>query len=237
MSDIKVIDVLNMGSGLDIREAKLYPNDYSANFARLVHNIFNVPGKDGRVESQLAVIQSAKPTKPPGEYFEYSSVNSQVLVMLAEEIDHRPWAEIFESRIYSKLSAEADASVMLSPDRVAVPCGFLSMRLRDLARFGLLFTPSSRCASRQQIVPREMLRRFQTLPDPTLKAHTPTGDIPSRNNRQWDYVYDGGDLYKSGMYGQGLVVSPRKDLVIAWFSTTDSTGILGYAHAIAAKGD
>ena len=234
-SDIKVIDVLNMASGLDIRESKIDPGDYSSNFARLVHNIFNVHGKDGRVESQLAVIQSAKPAKRPGEFFEYSSVNSQVLVMLAEEIDHRPWPEIFESRVYSKLYAESDASVMLSPDHVAVPCGFISMRLRDLARFGLLFTPSWRCAARQQVVTPAMLHAFQTLPNSPLKSRAPAGDVPSRNSRQWDDISAAGDLFKSGMFGQGLYVSPSKDLVIAWFSTSDSTGILGYARAIAAK--
>jgi CubicO group peptidase (beta-lactamase class C family) len=39
------------------------------------------------------------------------------------------------------------------------------------------------------------------------------------NNYQWDAVFSDGDMFKSGVGGQGLYVSPAKDMVVAWFST------------------
>ncbi len=39
------------------------------------------------------------------------------------------------------------------------------------------------------------------------------------NSYQWDAVFADGDFYKSGMNGQGLYVSPDKDVVIVWFAT------------------
>ena len=42
---------------------------------------------------------------------------------------------------------------------------------------------------------------------------------PLNNSYQWDAIFSDGDIYKSGMNGQGLYVSPNRDIVIAWFAT------------------
>ncbi len=44
-------------------------------------------------------------------------------------------------------------------------------------------------------------------------------DAPLFNSYQWDAVFADGDLYKSGMNGQGLYVSPSRDNVVVWFAT------------------
>ena len=41
------------------------------------------------------------------------------------------------------------------------------------------------------------------------------------NRYQWDAIFTDGDMYKGGVGGQGLYVSPSRDLVIVWFSTGD----------------
>ena len=46
------------------------------------------------------------------------------------------------------------------------------------------------------------------------------GGAPIGNAYQWDAVFEDGDLYKSGLLGQGLYVSPETDTVVVWFSTT-----------------
>ena len=42
---------------------------------------------------------------------------------------------------------------------------------------------------------------------------------PEFNSYQWDAVFADGDIYKSGMNGQGIYVSPTKDIVVVWFAT------------------
>ena len=59
------------------------------------------------------------------------------------------------------------------------------------------------------------------------------GDVPKTNHYQWDAVFADGDIYKSGTFGQGLYVSPARDLVIVWFSTTLQTELTHYARLIA----
>jgi CubicO group peptidase (beta-lactamase class C family) len=207
-----------------------------------VRCFFNLPNADGRVDRHVDVIRSAKKLHEPGQLFEYSSVNTQALVLLAEAVEHRPWPQILQERVWSKLNAEGDAMVSLTPDGVAMPCGFVSMRLRDLARYGMLYTPSWNRAAREQVVSADVLKKIQTGGRPAIypkamaehfeKAKTFGGEVPVANSRQWDSVFADGDFFKSGMSGQGLYVSPGKDLVIAWFSTAPSTDLPGYARAI-----
>ncbi|HSR35152.1 MAG TPA: hypothetical protein VLY63_31670, partial [Anaerolineae bacterium] len=45
-------------------------------------------------------------------------------------------------------------------------------------------------------------------------------DIQGLANRyQWDIVFPDGDIYKGGVGGQGLYISPKHDAVVVWFST------------------
>ena len=41
------------------------------------------------------------------------------------------------------------------------------------------------------------------------------------NRYQWGAVFEDGDLYKGAHGGQGLYISPAKDLVIAYFGTSN----------------
>ena len=43
-------------------------------------------------------------------------------------------------------------------------------------------------------------------------------------SRQWNFVTEDGDLFKSGFGGQGLYVSPARDLVIAFAGTPRPDG-------------
>jgi hypothetical protein len=44
-------------------------------------------------------------------------------------------------------------------------------------------------------------------------------DYVISNSRQWDNIFPDGDMFKLGFNGQGMYVSPSRDLVIAYFST------------------
>jgi len=62
-------------------------------------------------------------------------------------------------------------------------------------------------------------------------------DYVISNNRQWDDVFPDGDIFKLGFMGQGLYVSPGRDLVISYFSTKpDANPGQGYMRPIAKSG-
>lgn len=49
-------------------------------------------------------------------------------------------------------------------------------------------------------------------------------EAPRHNSCQWDFVRNDGDFFKAGFGGQGLYVSPSRDLVVACFGTFDEQG-------------
>ncbi len=50
------------------------------------------------------------------------------------------------------------------------------------------------------------------------------GEPARHNSYQWDFVMNDGDFFKGGFGGQGLYISPSRDLVIAFFGTFDADG-------------
>jgi CubicO group peptidase (beta-lactamase class C family) len=131
----------------------------------------------------------------------------------------------------------------LAPDSTPQAHGLVATRLRDLARYGMLYTPSWKHAARERIVSDAYLRSIQTggrkkifgggeIGDAMKTLYFPS-DPPNANGWQWDGIWDDGDFYKGGVYGQGLYVSPRHDLVIVWFSTGMKSDLPDFARQIA----
>ncbi len=220
--DIKVIHLLNQQSGLDLEEhdqARYNPKSYVAQF---LHS--EVVGED-YLENLLKI-----PTaKKPGTAFEYSSVNTQMLGLLISTVTNQRLSEVIEERIWSKAGMSSDAVLALSPQGYEIIHGVLSSNLEDMMRYGLLYTPSWNATASEPVIPTDVIKRMQTSVTPNVydkglsgtKFIAMTGDKPLGASYQWDKVWSDGDMYKSGMRGQGIYVSPDKDIVIGWFSQQD----------------
>jgi CubicO group peptidase (beta-lactamase class C family) len=232
---VKVIDVLNMSSGLDVEECERSRDDAQSPFSRFLRAVLNVRGLDGTVEKHTDVIRSAKKLRESGQIYEYSSINTQVLVLLAQAVEHRSWVDIFQERVWSKMNAEGDVNVCVTPDGIAMPFGMVAMRLRDMARYGMLYTPSWDQAARQRVVTPAMIEKIRAGAAIERNPGSPQGDAPVYSARQWDWVFNDGGFFKGGLHGQGLYVSPGKDLMIAWFSTAQTSELLKFALAIAER--
>jgi CubicO group peptidase (beta-lactamase class C family) len=50
-------------------------------------------------------------------------------------------------------------------------------------------------------------------------------DPPRHNTYQWDFVMPDGDFFKGGHNGQGLYISPERDVVVAFFGSGDDPSI------------
>jgi CubicO group peptidase (beta-lactamase class C family) len=236
-----VQDILDMASGIDCREGEaLASGDPS-----LPYNQY--AACHGKFEpSTYQFVAQLKRSRPSGEAFEYTSADTFVLGWLAERITGLPYNELVSQEIWSKIGAEADAAVAISPAGAPVSCGGLSGRLRDLARFGLLFTPSR---TTDDVVPPgylDLVQRggrpevFRATRDSEYFRDTYRDDPPLTNSWQWDAVWPDGDFYKGGFHGQGLHVSPSRDLVIAFFGTPFEQGapvneLRGMAREITAQ--
>ena len=64
--------------------------------------------------------------------------------------------------LLAEQAAEGDMPVANAPDGTALPHGLVASRLRDLARYGLLYTPSWAKAARERVVSAAFVREIQT---------------------------------------------------------------------------
>lgn len=229
-SGVRVRDVLDMASGIDCLQS--LPDAYEN--PNLCYYQFEAsigwlrPTAD-TVDDTHEYISSLKSRRPSGEAFEYSSTNTFVLAWVAEQVTGTPYTELLSTEIWQKIGAQSDA-VMVAPKRgVQMASNGISSTLRDLARFGLQFTPSGR-SRMDPLISDSYLHKIQKGGRPDVfnagqgKAQLIDEESPRHNTYQWDFVMQDGDFFKGGYGGQGLYVSPRRDLVIAFFGTLDENG-------------
>jgi CubicO group peptidase (beta-lactamase class C family) len=225
-------DVLDMASGMDgleIDDPKAY-DDADTPYGRYEASLGTMPKTPKTPASTYEYVASLKRLRPSGQAFEYSSVNTFVLSWVIENVTGKPYAEVVSERIWRQIGAESDATLMMSPAPFGAPAshGYISGTVRDLARFGLLFTPSWKTVTAVQLVPAAHLKAIQKASRPAIFDAAKFGteavklfgtDRPTHNSYQWDYVWADGDFFKHGYGGQGLYVSPMRDVVVAFFAS------------------
>jgi CubicO group peptidase (beta-lactamase class C family) len=219
---IPVLDVLDMASGIDALEGMedSYTNperthyQYEASLGWLP----KVEGLPSSVveEDTLAFIASLEKRSGPGMVWEYVSVNTMVLAWIAEEVTGKKFHEVLSETIWSRMGAEADALVSVNSRGQGAVHGGVVARLRDVARFGLLFTEGRG----RGVVSEGYLEKILEGGRPELLEAAGRSAAGVRHaTYQWDRVYDDGSFFKGGFGGQGLYVSPEKDIVLAYFGT------------------
>lgn len=231
-----VEDVLDMANGLDSTEHDEPAQDTRTNPDRVYFQwgvtigMFVNPDQEER--DPFAVLRGMQRKYPGHTAFEYNSINPYVMNRINERLTGMPTNVLLSDLIWSKIGAEHDMQLGISTQGHPMLFGFASSTLRDMARYGMIFTPSWNKVSEERIVSESILRMLQTTGDPSIYGKGYVGKEMERNfpddrgitNRyQWDAVFTDGDLYKGGIGGQGLYVSPSRDLVINWFSTSDGT--------------
>ncbi len=225
--NIKIIDILNMQSGLDLEENPVSRKGGTPYSIFAASEVGEAKDASGKVLTHNEALFRIPKLHEPGIAFEYSSANTQMLGLILEEVGKKRLNELITERIWKDAGMEGDATLGLSPQGNGVIHGLISSRLEDMAKIGLLYTPSWNVISPKQIVSNQVLKKIQTSGKKENYLKGTLGprmakefrDTPEFNSYQWDAVFSDGDIYKSGMNGQGIYVSPFKDLVIVWFAT------------------
>jgi len=219
---ISVRSLLDMATGVDCPE-EYY--DKSSCFYGLMQTTGEAHWDEAAADNPYEYIASVKVGRyaEQGTSFEYGSINTYILGWLVEKLTGMPFQDAFSREIWTQIGTESDAA-FLAP-RYGVPLfagGFLG-RIRDLARFGLLFTPSYAVVSDRKIISDEHIEMLENGGNPELLANGRWGPLDEasaavvkHNVYQWDLVFTNNDLFKGGWAGQGLLVNPDRDLVAVY---------------------
>lgn len=226
-SGIRIIDILDMASGIDCPEVK---EDQDSCFWRF-YGAFGWPETGKFQDDPMATVASMRRRRTAGEAFDYTSVNTEVLAQLVETVSGERFSEFVEREIWRRVQSESDALLTTTKNGAAFTAGGVSSRLRDLARYGMLFTDAVRSKSKP-VISDAYMKKIQVSGRPKLTFESsdtwPRNALSDKsfrhNSYQWDIVTSDGHIYKSGFGGQGLYIAPRDNLVVAWFGTEDGPG-------------
>lgn len=218
---ITVRHILDMATGLDCHDEYEDRQSCYYQYSMAIGDGFRDENAPDNPYDYLSTLEVSK-HNAPGKQFSYSGVSTFVLGWLVEEITGHPFQDVFTNEIWRHIGAENDASFIAY--RYGIPLthgGFLS-NLRDLARFGLLFTPSYDVVSAEKIISDSHIDLLLNGGDPNLLRAVgvppPEESGISHNVYQWDRVYTNGSIYKGGWGGQGLLVNPEHDVVAVYAS-------------------
>ncbi|WP_037028440.1 serine hydrolase domain-containing protein [Psychromonas aquimarina] len=228
--DVTVMDLINHTSGLDIEENNSSILDPDSVFVRFIMATFGTTQTNVEIEDWREILKEVEPLpgEKPGERFRYSSLNTQVLGQVIEQVTGKRWADVVEERIWGTLGARMPLLAHLTPDGTALNLGIISSTLEDFAKYANLFTPSWPKSGHKQLVTPALLERIRS--EGTSEAFIGGAknkqalglfaEQPLKGAYQFDFIFEDGALYKHGNTGQGMYVDPERDFAAVYFSAT-----------------
>jgi CubicO group peptidase (beta-lactamase class C family) len=216
---VTLADLLDMSSGVGDQEVW----DIDSPIRRFERAVLN--GGD-----VVEIVKAARRTSEPGERFNYSTFDNQLLGWVLEVATGQPLASYCSDRLWGPIGAERDAYYALtrSHPRTAVGSGAFNATARDLARVGKLMVDDGMVGG-ERIVPAEWVRRSRG----TELPHLAVGALGDAEPGHYGYANQWWTLGEScfhaftalGVHGQFLFVDPAADVVVvkcsAWPTEED----------------
>lgn len=217
--DATVRQVLDMTTALQFSEKYTDPNAEIWAFARSAGLGPIPPGYQGP-KSMYDYLPLVKKEGEHGAAFTYRSVNTEVLTWIIRRITQQTAQQVLQDRIWSKLGAEQDAYIQVDAAGNAIGAGGLNTGLRDLARFGEMIRLNGRWRG-QQIVPEAVIADIRRGGDPKKFVSAGYTTLPgwSYRNQWWISHDDHGAFMARGVYGQGIYIDPKAEMVIARYGS------------------
>lgn len=160
-----------------------------------------------------------------GKVFAYKTVNTDVLAWICRRASGMTLSDLLSDRIWMPMGAEEDAHYHV--DRIGTESGGggLSTTLRDLARFGETMRNHGRFNGRQ-IVPASVVEDIERGADPAKFAPAGYPTLPGASYRnQWWVTHNAHGAYMArGVYGQGIYIDPKAEMVIARYASHPQAG-------------
>jgi CubicO group peptidase (beta-lactamase class C family) len=198
---VSIRQLLQMASGVAWNET--YTDPASDRRAMLEAQIAQRPG------AILDLMAALPRAAPPGERWNYSTGETQLVGALVAAATKMPVAEYLSQTIWKPFGMQSDATWWLaSPDGLEIGGSGLSATLRDYARFGLYMLEGG------------VIDGEETLPPGWVEEATRDQHISGASDPygfMW-WPLDDGAYAAIGIFGQFVYVHPREHVVIAMWS-------------------
>lgn len=206
--DVTIAQLLTMTSGVAWNEDYEDPASDVALFDKLAPE----PGKSGIVTYMRGLGRA----HPPGEKWNYSTGETNLIGVLVSEATGKPVAEYLSEKIWKPYGMEREATWLLGQDGHEISGCCIQAATRDFARFGQFILDGGVTADGALLPP-------DWLAQATVKQ-ADIGEEGFGYGFQW-WTWDDGSFQADGIFGQGIFIDPKRKLVIA--SNANWTTALG----------
>lgn len=210
--DVTVKQLLTMTSGVQWNEDYTDPKSDVA--------LFNLHKADAGVDVTVSYMRKLKREAPAGTKWVYKTGETNLIGVLVSSATGKTLSAYLTEKVWQPFGMEQDAVWMLGSTGHEISGCCISASLRDYARMGQFMLNGGKAGG------------VDMLPPDWLAAATTKQadiDIPGRGyGYQW-WTYDDGSFAAQGIFGQGIFIDPKRQLVIAsngnWPTATDPDGV------------
>ncbi|MDI3380837.1 serine hydrolase domain-containing protein [Xenophilus aerolatus] len=207
--EVSVRQLLTMTSGVRWNEDYRDPNSDVARFNEHQPE----PGSDALVSYMRTLPREA----PAGTRWHYSTGETNLVGILVSRATGKPLAQYLQEKVWQPAGMERPATWLLSKTGQEISGCCLQAAPRDFARFGQFILDGAR-VNGQPVVPDDWLANATT-------RQADIGRPGSGYGYQW-WTRDDGSFGARGIFGQGIFIDPKRQLVIVfnadWPSAQDA---------------
>jgi len=207
--EVSVRQLLTMTSGVRWNEDYRDPNSDVARFNEHQPE----PGADALVSYMRTLPREA----PAGTRWHYSTGETNLVGILVSRATAKPLAQYLQEKVWQPAGMERPATWLLSKTGQEISGCCLQAAPRDFARFGQFILDGAR-VNGQPVVPDDWLANATT-------RQADIGRPGSGYGYQW-WTRDDGSFGARGIFGQGIFIDPKRQLVIVfnadWPSAQDA---------------
>jgi CubicO group peptidase (beta-lactamase class C family) len=196
--DVSIRQLLTMTSGVRWNEDYA---DRNSDVAR-----FNSHKPEDGVDALVSYMRRLPREVPPGTRWNYSTGETNLVGILVSQATKKHLATYLSEKIWAPAGMEQQATWLLNKTGQEISGCCIQAAARDYARFGQFILGGAR-VNGQSVVPEGWLAEATT---------TRTGI--GRPNRGYGYqwwTYADGSFAARGIFGQGIFIDPKRNLVIA----------------------
>ncbi len=196
--DVSIRQLLTMTSGVRWNEDYADPNSDVAKF--------NGHKPEDGVDALVSYMRKLPREAPAGTRWHYSTGETNLVGVLIGQATKKPMATYLSEKIWAPAGMEQQATWILNRTGKEISGCCIQAASRDFARFGLFILDGARVDG-NSIVPDGWL----------ADATTTRTDIgrPGRGYGYFWWTYADGSYAARGIFGQGIFIDPKRQLVIA----------------------
>lgn len=205
---------------LDMKVANSWREDYfsaTSEFWRLDVACGWLPPREGAASTLFEFICESRPDGEHGKAIHYSSLNSDLLGVIAERVSGLRFPDLVSEVLWVPTGMEYDADLLVDPGGTAVADGGYCATLRDFARVGLLMLNHGDVEGRQ-VVPESWVSESQRANSTPFDSMSYGADWAGASyHNQW-WTMDG-RTFALGIHGQMIAIDSDAELVVVFLSS------------------